>query len=121
MVHGWVTDMGGEGEGLDGPAQEGRDPGIACEAGKAGKVGSTVTALDRNAFGCEPRRSRRRARRRRIGKFDVRKIGNLAHRVTFILEYRRRPAVSPGHRNLRKRKFAPPPSARVLPSRRGVR
>ena len=72
----------GDVHGRVGAAQERRDAGIAVEVGNTGEVGCRVTALDRNAFGRQPGRSRRGARGRRIGKIDLRKIRNLAHRFT---------------------------------------
>src|ERR1700685_2650080 len=74
----WLSDVHG---GI-GAAQERRDAGIAVEVGNTGEVGGTVAALDRDAFRGEPGRSRRGGSGRRIGKIELRKIGNLAHRVT---------------------------------------
>ena len=72
----------GDVHGRVGAAQERRDAGIAVEVGNAGEVGCAVTAFDRDAFRGEPRGSRSGAGSLHIGKIDLRKIGNLAHRVT---------------------------------------
>jgi hypothetical protein len=71
----------GDVHGRVGAAQERRDAGIAVEVIQSGEIARAVAALDRDAFRGEPGRSRRGARSRRIGKIDLRKIGNLAHRV----------------------------------------
>ena len=78
--------------GRIGPAQEGRDAGIAVEEVEPGGVGGRIGRLDRDAFGREPGLgagrglARLRASRLGLAKLDLREIRYPAHAAHALLE-----------------------------------